>query len=143
MTTRINALHRHSVDDASPVTAASEIDALPSSWRQRISVLRQTNRGPGGARNAALDRIPEGTGFVAFIDSDDEWTPGHLQRCIGWMKTEGADCCWETMTAEAEVPMKCLRVNFICVFSGLAVIRARALPDVSERGMERANRRSR
>ncbi|WP_324699481.1 glycosyltransferase family 2 protein [Novosphingobium sp. RL4] len=38
-------------------------------------------KGPGGARNTALDRA---TGdFVFFLDADDVWDPDHLRRAVG------------------------------------------------------------
>jgi succinoglycan biosynthesis protein ExoW len=69
------------VDDASPVSAASELEGfeLPGAT---IEVVRQKNGGPGAARNAGLDRIAKGTRYVAFLDSDDEWIPDHLARAV-------------------------------------------------------------
>jgi glycosyltransferase involved in cell wall biosynthesis len=43
-----------------------------------LRCLSQNNRGPAAARNKG---IAASTGdFVAFLDLDDLWTPGHLQR---------------------------------------------------------------
>ena len=73
------------VDDASPVPAADEVDALAPGLRQLVTVIRQVNAGPGQARNTGLDHL--GTpgaevDYVAFLDSDDEWLPGHLARAV-------------------------------------------------------------
>jgi glycosyltransferase involved in cell wall biosynthesis len=57
-----------SSDDPAPVVAAF---ADP-----RIRFHRQVNRGGGAARNAGID-LARGT-FIAFLDSDDAYLPGHL-----------------------------------------------------------------
>ncbi|MDB5448656.1 MAG: hypothetical protein JWQ97_3973, partial [Phenylobacterium sp.] len=46
----------------------------------RVVILRQANRGPGAARNLALDSLDADIDAVAFLDSDDAWTEGHLRR---------------------------------------------------------------
>jgi succinoglycan biosynthesis protein ExoW len=48
----------------------------------RIILVEQANTGAAGARNKGLDRLPEGTRFVAFLDSDDEWFPDHLANAL-------------------------------------------------------------
>lgn len=70
------------VDDSSPVPAPAEIAAaaLPNSIS--VNVITQPNGGPGAARNAGLDAVPKGTRYVAFLDSDDEWSPDHLARAV-------------------------------------------------------------
>jgi len=70
------------VDDASPVSAESDLGGLSSEHRTRITVVEQENAGPGAARNTGLDRLPAGVEYVAFLDSDDEWLPGHLRRAV-------------------------------------------------------------
>jgi succinoglycan biosynthesis protein ExoW len=72
-------IHVLVIDDASPVSAQSEIQKLgPLNFSMQVVV--QPNGGPGAARNKALDLIPAQTRYVAFLDSDDEWTPNHLAR---------------------------------------------------------------
>ena len=58
-------------DTAARVTAAMAIDS-------RIQLVRQENRGPTGARNAAFERA-RGR-HVSLLDSDDLWMPGYLER---------------------------------------------------------------
>jgi succinoglycan biosynthesis protein ExoW len=69
------------VDDTSPVPPEGEVVAsrLDAS---HVTLIRQANAGPGAARNRGLDAVPHGTGFVAFLDSDDAWLPGHLQNAL-------------------------------------------------------------
>jgi succinoglycan biosynthesis protein ExoW len=74
-------LHIVVVDDASPAPAASEVEAVASlSWP--VEVVVQPNGGPAVARNAGLDRVPSATRYVAFLDSDDEWSEDHLARAV-------------------------------------------------------------
>ncbi len=69
------------VDDASPAPAAAEIaHAEPQPYT--LQVVVQSNGGPGAARNTGLDIAPPGTRYIAFLDSDDEWTPDHLARAV-------------------------------------------------------------
>ena len=61
------------VDDGSTDNPSTVVDSL---WDDRIRYLRQDNRGGGAARNLGIDAA-HGR-FVAFLDSDDEFLPGHL-----------------------------------------------------------------
>jgi len=59
------------VDDASPQPIVIS--------RDRVSVLRlSTNLGAAGARNAGVAAAK--TEWIAFLDSDDIWTPGSLRQ---------------------------------------------------------------
>ena len=69
------------IDDDSPVSAQSEIADLAST-RFPVTIIRQANRGPGGARNTGLDNLPSNVDYVAFLDSDDIWAPRHLQNAL-------------------------------------------------------------
>lgn len=68
------------VDDASPIGPHQELQGLLPRVKERIDVLKQPNQGPGAARNHALETLAQETSIVAFLDSDDEWQPGHLNR---------------------------------------------------------------
>lgn len=73
------------VDDASPVPAKGEVDGL-GDLPFSIEVIYQENSGPGGARNTGLDHVPQGTRYIAFLDSDDEWDSSHLQRAVAALR---------------------------------------------------------
>jgi len=70
------------VDDASPVPAAGEVAAITMPTCISVQVVMQANGGPGAARNKGLSLVPESTKYIAFLDSDDEWSVDHLERAI-------------------------------------------------------------
>lgn len=70
------------VDDESPVPAAYELQEIDVPDRISVRVIRQLSGGPGAARNAGLDNTSEETRYVAFLDSDDEWTEDHLENAV-------------------------------------------------------------
>ena len=89
---RVDAeVHCYIVDDSSPVSAQSELEDHPDLPRNRITVVRQANGGAGAARNRALDMVQPGTAYVAFLDSDDEWHPEHLQRALNVLSSDDHD----------------------------------------------------
>lgn len=68
------------VDDASPVPPTDEIAAVSWPPGMQVQVLPRPNGGPGAARNSGLDAVPPQTQYLAFLDSDDEWSVTHLAR---------------------------------------------------------------
>jgi len=70
------------VDDASPVPAEAELAQISGAARLPIEIVRRENGGPARARNTGLDHVPAGCPYVAFLDSDDAWQPGHLRRAV-------------------------------------------------------------
>ena len=62
------------VNDGSPDTPHLEDAVRP--YADKIIYIRQENKRVGGARNTAI-RQARGE-FLAFLDSDDSWLPGHL-----------------------------------------------------------------
>lgn len=53
------------------------ISAIPESWRQHIKVMRNNGpKGPGGARNCAIDAAKGEC--LAFLDADDFWLQGKI-----------------------------------------------------------------
>jgi len=49
------------------------------------------NRGPAVARTEAIKRAAGK--YIAFLDSDDLWTPDKLEKQIAFMKQSGVDFC--------------------------------------------------
>ena len=73
-------IHVIVVDDASPVPADGEIAAAALPDTIGMALIRQANAGPGAARNTGLNAVPNATRYIAFLDSDDEWSTDHLAR---------------------------------------------------------------
>jgi glycosyltransferase involved in cell wall biosynthesis len=75
------------VDDASGDDSAAIVRAagIPG-----VEVLElESNRGPGGARNAGAEAAS--TEWLAFLDADDVWEPTFLEEVTGAIRTFGAD----------------------------------------------------
>ena len=86
------------VDDESPHPIDIEIETLDQEQKERLIVVKQPNGGPGAARNAGLERVPADSDYVAFLDSDDEWTPDHLKTALAAMSLFDADCYFASIT---------------------------------------------
>jgi succinoglycan biosynthesis protein ExoW len=79
------------VDDSSPHSAAEELAGTDEFPLTQITLLKQKNAGAGAARNKALEAVPEGTDFVAFLDSDDSWKANHLEVAVSSLEQSGLD----------------------------------------------------
>ena len=71
------------VDDGSTDGTA---DALQARFRGTVSVLRQTRRGVAAARNAGIRA--SSAPIIAFLDSDDTWTPDKIELQLPSMQSE-------------------------------------------------------
>lgn len=69
------------IDDTSPVSAESELKSIGPIGCS-VKIVLQPNAGPGSARNTGLNQASIETRYIAFLDSDDEWTDDHLSRAI-------------------------------------------------------------
>lgn len=72
------------VDDGSSDELSSRLDSAPFPVRY----LRQENLGPAAARNAAI-RASTGE-YIAFLDLDDRWARGHLQRLASALEEDAS-----------------------------------------------------
>jgi succinoglycan biosynthesis protein ExoW len=90
------------VDDASPLPAENDLVGFSAEEQARITVIKQANAGPGGARNTGLDHLREDCAYAAFLDSDDEWLPDHLANAVAGMSLFDADCYWASIRGGAE-----------------------------------------
>lgn len=86
------------VDDESPWPPDGDLIDFSEDEQARVRVIRQENAGPGGARNTGLDHVPAASDFVAFLDSDDTWAPGHLAIAHAAMTHFSADCYFASIT---------------------------------------------
>lgn len=78
------------VDDASPAPAAEECAGLPERDTIEIQIVQRPNGGASAARNTGLQHVSQDCSYVAFLDSDDTWSPDHLSRAVSALD-DGAD----------------------------------------------------
>lgn len=82
--------HIYIVNDGSPICPKAELRSYLDRNEPRLTIIDQSNAGPGAARNRGLEGIPADTEYVAFLDSDDEWLAGHLDNAVAALD-EGYD----------------------------------------------------
>lgn len=70
------------VDDGSPVSGSEELGDLLLKYPGTIKLIEQKNAGPGAARNKGIDSVSKDTKYVAFLDSDDQWSSGHIENAV-------------------------------------------------------------
>lgn len=75
------------VDDGSPDETAAVVMGYCDA-DSRVKLIRQKNRGPAMARQAAIDAA--NGRYIAFLDSDDYWLPEKLSRQLAFMHETGA-----------------------------------------------------
>lgn len=71
------------VDDGSSDGTATML----ASHAQALTILSQPNQGPPAARNAGLGSAVGR--YIAFIDADDQWVNGRLQRQLKFLQSHG------------------------------------------------------
>ena len=76
------------VDDGSPDNCPSMCDDF-AARDSRIRVIHKENGGLSSARNAGIDAARGD--YLAFLDSDDLWTPLFLERLYSAVQETGAD----------------------------------------------------
>jgi len=72
------------INDGSP--DSDRLESVIAPYRNRITYLRQPNRGPSAARNLGIRHAR--AEFLAFLDSDDSWLPEYLAEQV---RFQGAD----------------------------------------------------
>lgn len=85
------------VDDGSPDQCPQICDEYAEKY-EKIQVIHQENKGLSGARNTGIDAA-KGE-YLAFVDSDDLWSPYFLERLYRAIQKNDADisqCRWEYM----------------------------------------------
>src|SRR6266511_1012520 len=68
------------VDDGSTDNTVALIEGCDP----RLKLIRQENQGTAVARNAGLSA--SAGSYIAFLDSDDEWLPHHLELCVSFLE---------------------------------------------------------
>lgn len=132
------------VDDGSPSPADLELGAS-SFAGVRIRVVKRPNGGPAAARNTGLDARSKQAEYIAFLDSDDQWAPDHLDRAIATLGAD-ADFYFSDQSLGESAPYA-TRFQCICAEhgspefeeSGLPVsivARDAANPVISRRGLD-------
>ncbi|UCD49462.1 MAG: glycosyltransferase family 2 protein [Phycisphaerales bacterium] len=74
------------VDDGSTDDGPAIVRAYPD---PRVRLIQQANQGPGAARNHGIRAST--APYLAFLDADDEWLPGFLEKAAGTLKDHD-DC---------------------------------------------------
>ncbi len=85
------------VDDGSPDRCPQICEEYAKKY-PKIRVFHQENKGLSGARNTGIDHA--GGEYLAFIDSDDVWSPYFLESLYKALIENNADisqCRWEYM----------------------------------------------
>jgi glycosyltransferase involved in cell wall biosynthesis len=68
---------------------------------ERIRYLFNTHsKGPAGARNCGIESA-QGE-FIAFLDSDDEWSENYLKDSLTALQAEDVDICLSLFSQEKE-----------------------------------------
>lgn len=78
-------------DDCSADNTAEVVSAYMAK-DDRIKYFRlEKNAGPAGARNRSIEEAKGD--YIAFLDSDDLWTPDKLEKQLAFMNANGINFC--------------------------------------------------
>ncbi|WP_193743551.1 glycosyltransferase family 2 protein [Tateyamaria sp. ANG-S1] len=90
-------------DDASEDNSLTILKRLACSDHRLKLIAKDTNAGPAGARNSALDAA-RGT-WVAFVDADDLLHPQRIERLLTAANALGADVIADDLVSFGSVPL--------------------------------------
>ena len=97
------------VDDGSPISPASELEGLVPPPGCTIRIVERVNGGVSQCRNTGLDSVLPEADYIAMLDSDDVWSPWHLERAVralaggadlytsNWFTAETGDPAFKSM----------------------------------------------
>ncbi len=91
------------MDDGSTDGSVEILDRLVSEFGDRLSVLKQSNKGAYPARNLGLSKA-RGK-YIAFLDADDYWETDCLEKLHRQIITTNADlvyCGWQNVGENIE-----------------------------------------
>jgi hypothetical protein len=131
------------VDDGSPEGAL--IETLVRRYGDRLTLIREENRGAGAARNRGIQALD--TDLIGFIDADDEWLPQFLERQLALLHSGDWDAVYangdivgdsplrgmrfmDTAPSEGPVSVEALLSQRCTVLTSSVVVRRQALVDV-------------
>ena len=88
------------INDGSADTTRAVAESLAAA-DARVSVINSPNQGPAAAHNLGLARA---TGsFMAFLDADDEYLPGHLSKRLQFFEAHpNTDILWGGLEVVAD-----------------------------------------
>ena len=80
------------VDDRSTDDTKKLIESYAKKDNRIKYIVNNHNKGCGGARNCGI--LHAKGKYVAFLDSDDEWTKNHLSESVEVLKKKTVDICF-------------------------------------------------
>lgn len=97
------------VDDCSKDNSAEIIAKYTAKYPNIIYHKQEKNAGAAVARNTALN-LAKGR-YVAFLDSDDQWCEGKIEKQLSFMKEKNAAICCTAMDCidEDDKPLNSVR----------------------------------
>lgn len=97
------------VDDCSKDNSAEIIAKYTAKYPNIVYYKQEKNGGAAVARNTALN-LAKGR-YVAFLDSDDQWCEGKIEKQLSFMKEKNAAVCCTAMDCidEDDKPLNSVR----------------------------------
>lgn len=97
------------VDDCSKDNSAEIIAKYTTRYPNIVYYKQEKNGGAAVARNTALN-LAKGR-YVAFLDSDDQWCEGKIEKQLAFMKEKNAAICCTAMDCidEEDKPLNSVR----------------------------------